>query len=202
VTEDADIGLRLARCGYRVSTISLPTYEEAPIRFRAWMRQRTRWFKGWMQTCLVHLREPLRLCDDLGFKGTLGFVAVQLGMILSALLHPIFLAVLAVFFIKPDLLGFSGPSWMLIFGVANLAAGYAAMIALASRTLAQRGLGRLEPALVALPLYWVLMSIATYRSLWELMTRPHYWAKTTHFGVLAAPRVSQAQLPRGGAKRA
>jgi cellulose synthase/poly-beta-1,6-N-acetylglucosamine synthase-like glycosyltransferase len=200
VTEDADLGLRLARCGFRVGTIARPTYEEAPVRFGAWMRQRTRWFKGWMQTCLVHTREPLRLCADLGFKGTLGFFAVQLGMILSALLHPIFLAALAAFFVKPDLFAGSQVSWLLILGIANLAAGYATMIALASRTLALRGLSRIEPALIALPIYWLLMSVATYRSVWELMMRPHYWAKTTHFGVLAGPRTQRRHRAVNAAK--
>ncbi len=149
-----------------------------------------------MQTCLVHTRHPLRLCADLGFKRTFGFVAIQLGMILSALLHPVFLAVLVVVAVKPDLLADSPFSWLLIFGLANLAAGYAAMTALATRTLALRGLSRIEPALIALPIYWLLMSVATYRAVWELITRPHYWAKTTHFGVLAAPQAQQAHALR------
>jgi hypothetical protein len=62
VTEDADIGLRLARFGHRVGTITLPTYEEAPVRFGAWMRQRTRWFKGWMR--------PVNYAFLLCFSGT------------------------------------------------------------------------------------------------------------------------------------
>lgn len=202
MTEDADLGLRLARCGHRVGTITLPTYEEAPIRFGAWMRQRTRWFKGWMQTCLVHTRQPLQLAADLGFKSTIGFVTIQLGMILSAMLHPIFLVALAVIAMQRGFVEASPPSWLVIFGVANLAAGYAAMIALASRTLALRGLSRIEPALVALPVYWLLMSVATYRALWDLVVRPHYWAKTTHFGVLASPKARSSNLDRAAEQRA
>jgi hypothetical protein len=48
VTEDADLGMRLARFGYRTAVISSTTYEEAPALFGPWLRQRTRWFKGWM----------------------------------------------------------------------------------------------------------------------------------------------------------
>ena len=61
VTEDADLGMRLARFGYRTAVIASTTYEEAPAKIGPWLRQRTRWFKGWMQTWLVHMREPRRL---------------------------------------------------------------------------------------------------------------------------------------------
>jgi len=186
VTEDADIGLRLARGGYRVGMITLPTYEEAPVRFGAWMRQRTRWFKGWMQTCLVHTRQPIRLCSDLGLKRTLSFIAIQLGMIISAMLHPVFLGLLIAVAADPALMAPRGggplTSWLFIIGLANLLAGYSAMTALAGRTLPLRGLSRIEPALIGLPVYWLLMSVATYRAFFQLLFRPHYWAKTTHFG--------------------
>ena len=56
VTEDADLGVRLARFGYRSSTLDTATLEEAPEALLPWLRQRTRWFKGWMQTLLVHTR--------------------------------------------------------------------------------------------------------------------------------------------------
>ena len=49
VTEDADLGMRLARFGYRTAVIPSTTYEEAPARLGPWLRQRTRWFKGWMR---------------------------------------------------------------------------------------------------------------------------------------------------------
>ena len=61
VTEDADLGMRLARFGYRADIIDSTTYEEAPADAGPWLRQRTRWFKGWMQTWLVHMRQPRRL---------------------------------------------------------------------------------------------------------------------------------------------
>ena len=92
VTEDADLGMRLARFGYRAAMIDSTTYEEAPARFRPWLRQRTRWFKGWMQTWLVHMREPRRLLRDLGLPGFLAFQLVVGGNALAALVHPLFLA--------------------------------------------------------------------------------------------------------------
>jgi cellulose synthase/poly-beta-1,6-N-acetylglucosamine synthase-like glycosyltransferase len=192
VTEDADIGLRLARGGYRVGTISLPTYEEAPVSFGAWMRQRSRWFKGWMQTCLVHTRHPLRLVHDLGLKRTCGFVAIQLGMVLSALLHPFFIVLLLAFAADPSAVlgredGMSTAALAAI-GLVNLFAGYIAMMILAGRTLRLRGLKRIAPALIWLPVYWLLMSVAIYRAFFQLLMRPHHWEKTTHLGLSAGFR--------------
>ncbi|MEZ5839102.1 MAG: glycosyltransferase family 2 protein [Hyphomicrobiales bacterium] len=91
VTEDADIGQRLARFGYRASVIASGTGEAAPGRLGIWLKQRTRWMKGWMQTYLVHMRAPGRLWRELG---PTGFIALQVmigGVVLSALIHPFFL---------------------------------------------------------------------------------------------------------------
>jgi glycosyltransferase XagB len=90
VTEDADLGLRLARQGWRVGVLASTTWEEAPPTLKTWMAQRTRWLKGWMQTYAVHMRQPITLWRELG---PLSFVWVQIvfgGGILSALLHPWF----------------------------------------------------------------------------------------------------------------
>ena len=94
VTEDADLGVRLARFGYRSTIVRSTTYEEAPVRYGAWLRQRTRWFKGWLQTWLVHMRSPGRLLADLGLVGFVSFQLVVGGSVLAALIHPIILAAL------------------------------------------------------------------------------------------------------------
>ena len=91
VTEDADLGMRLARFGYRCGVIDSTTYEEAPANIRRWLAQRSRWFKGWMQTWLVHMRHPLQLFQDLGFGGFVTFQAIVGGNALVALAHPAFL---------------------------------------------------------------------------------------------------------------
>ena len=74
------------------AVIGSTTYEEAPARVVPWIRQRTRWFKGWMQTWLVHMRHPLRIARELGLSGFLAFQLVVGGTVLSALVHPIFIA--------------------------------------------------------------------------------------------------------------
>ena len=96
VTEDADLGIRLARLGYEVSVINSETMEEAPVTWRSWRGQRTRWIKGWMQTYLVHMRRPVRLWRDLGAWKFTGFHVTICAMLVSMLAHPWFYVVAAL----------------------------------------------------------------------------------------------------------
>ena len=183
VTEDADLGIRLARGGWRVGVLPSTTWEEAPVRFDIWLRQRTRWLKGWMQTFLVHTREPRRLLSELGPAGFTGFMVLMGGMCLSALVHPWFFVLAAAdaasggLLAAPDTLVGRGIWWL---GVFNLAAGYLTGAALG--VMAVRRRGRLDMArhVVLMPVYWLLISIAAYRALWQLAVAPHLWEKTEH----------------------
>jgi len=137
VTEDADLGIRLARFGYNVTVLASTTWEEAPEKFNVWFGQRTRWMKGWMQTYLVHMREPARTRKELGFRGFLGFQALMVGLILSPLVHPIFyIALMLDYFSGNDLLSSteSHPtvalSWFFWIGFINLVIGYVSAIIL------------------------------------------------------------------------
>ena len=108
VTEDADLGTRLARSGYRCAVINSTTYEEAPPRFGGWIRQRTRWLKGFVQTWLVHMREPRALWQELGPRGFFAFQVMVGGTILSALVHPWFYVLLAGEMLGGNLLALPG----------------------------------------------------------------------------------------------
>ena len=183
VTEDADLGLRLARFGYRSATLDAATLEDAPLALGPWLRQRTRWFKGWMQTWLVHTRHPVRLARELGPRGLLGFALVGTGMIVSSLIYPLYVATVIEMLTNPVALwGDGGVLAAMLVGanVFNLIAGYLAMAVLSNGALRLRGRGDEARGLVLLPLYWLLMSIASYRAIFELALRPHYWAKTPH----------------------
>lgn len=182
VTEDADLGMRLSRAGCRIKTLSLPTYEEAPASLSIWLKQRTRWFKGWYQTWLVHNRRPLSLMADLKFKGSLAFHLMITGMIVSALVHPILL-----YFIGSRLYLATQSSVSAVLNnplfwldVTTISLGYCAFAILAWRTLHVRRLRRLWPSLWALPFYWLLLSAAAWRAVWHLIQRPHEWEKTPH----------------------
>jgi len=170
VTEDADLGFRLARFGGRAATISLPTLEEAPVRGYDWLKQRTRWMKGHLQTWLVLMRDPLRAANEMGW---ISFASVQLtlfGSLLASLMHLPILLWMSLGLVSP-LVSLEG--WhAAIFGI-----GYGSVIAAAWAS-REKGLSAL--GLLTLPLYWPLLSIAMIRALLEIRRRPHFWAKTPH----------------------
>ena len=185
VTEDADLGLRLARLGLRTEMLPSITWEEAPASARAWFGQRTRWIKGWMQTYLVHMRLPLRLLGELGGWRFFGFQVVFGGLILSALVHPLIFITAARQYANGSLFGapsspFEAGLWTL--SACNLAVAYLSAMALAAVAVAHRGGMRLVRSALGLPLYWFAISLAAYAALFELVRRPHYWAKTAHTG--------------------
>ena len=185
VTEDADLGIRLARNGWRIDTIARATREEAPAYLRPWITQRTRWFKGWMQTWLVHMRRPARLWRDLGPRAFGNFHLFVTGMLVSALVHPLLVASLVVHGGSAAWFGWAGPesAWhraLISLDAAVIAWGYLAFAIAGWRTMGLRGLVHLRPWLILVPIYWLLMSFAAWRALWQLQTAPSKWEKTPH----------------------
>jgi cellulose synthase/poly-beta-1,6-N-acetylglucosamine synthase-like glycosyltransferase len=203
VTEDADLGIRMARFGYRSGVIASTTYEEAPSRLGPWLRQRTRWFKGWMQTLIVHMREPRRLWREVGGAGAAAFYLLVGGTTVAALVQPFVLArIVASGFGGMAL--YSGPATS-IFGAlgwvhfVSLLAGYASAAMLALIGLKRRGLLHVARAFVALPLLWLLLSFAAWRALVQLLLRPHLWEKTQHGNARTSRRAARARLTDSGA---
>lgn len=183
VTEDADLGVRLARFGMRVGVINSTTWEEAPPTFRIWLGQRTRWLKGWMQTYVVHMRAPRRLLRELGWRS---FVALQVlmgAMIVSALVHPLFYLLLGYEVATGALLSSAddvGARVMWWLAVTNLILGYMSVVVVGAVAVLRRGRGRLAAHLVLVPVYWLAISLAAYRALAELVRAPFHWEKTRH----------------------
>lgn len=176
VTEDADLGVRLARRGMATETIDSRTAEEAPVRFRSWLMQRTRWMKGWMQTFIVHNSHPRELLRDVGLKGFLGFQIYVGSMILSGPLHTFFVgSLIATTLIQ----GLVLDVWFYLTCFVTLI-GYGGPAALAVAGLRRLGRSDLIAIHLLLPVYWVMHSIAGLRALHELLTRPYFWAKTRH----------------------
>jgi glycosyltransferase XagB len=179
VTEDADLGIRLARLGLRVRTLDSTTYEEATNTLPNWLRQRTRWLKGYMQTWLVHMRSPTQLMRNAGLGGFFGFQLFVGGTVLSALLNPVLWSIFALsFFVDIPVMGFlsathtlSGLSLLL----GNVLFAYLAMLGPY-----RRGWLDLSPFALLVPLYWLMISAAAYRALWQLIRDPWLWEKTPH----------------------
>ncbi|MCG6857498.1 MAG: glycosyltransferase [Salaquimonas sp.] len=181
VTEDADLGIRLARLGRRCGTITCPTHEEAPPIMSVWMKQRTRWLKGWLQTMLVHSRNPLRTARELGATGSLFFHLTITAIVVSMLIHPFFLAYLAWQLASFLVWGTHGGDTLLLgISLFNLVGGYTTYASLAHGVRQQSG-GRSSPIwLLALPVYWLLISVAGWRALYQLILDPFRWEKTPH----------------------
>jgi cellulose synthase/poly-beta-1,6-N-acetylglucosamine synthase-like glycosyltransferase len=182
VTEDADLGIRLARLGYEVRDLPSSTLEEAPGTFRLWMRQRTRWMKGYVQTAASHTRKPWSLLRQLGFWRFSGALALTWGVVLSALVYPLFTGLyVASWLAAPEQI--LDLPWTRTFNVCALTlllSGAASIFIPACVALNRRKLWRLMPWVLLLPLYYGLVSIAAWRGLWELAIAPFRWNKTSH----------------------
>jgi cellulose synthase/poly-beta-1,6-N-acetylglucosamine synthase-like glycosyltransferase len=173
VTEDADLGYRFAREGYRAGVIGPPTWEEAPVSFAAWLKQRTRWIKGHLQTWLVLMRNPARTWREMGPAAFTSMQLVLAGGVLAAFAHgPLAFIVLTAALSHYDLLGPAD------FALALSGYCVAMFAALSAAALS----GRLEHARAALtmPFYWPLSTFAAVLALVELVFRPHHWSKTAH----------------------
>jgi cellulose synthase/poly-beta-1,6-N-acetylglucosamine synthase-like glycosyltransferase len=191
VTEDADLGIRLYRLGYRAAALSSATYEEAPARFLPWLKQRTRWYKGWMQTWLVHTRRPRRLMRELTPAGAIAFQLFLTCNVFAALVHPFFMAGLCYSLLaQPPLRAVGAMGWEAPMFVATFLGGYASTIALDLVGLRRRALLAHAWVLALTPLYWFLLSLAAWRALFQLVRNPQRWEKTEH-GLAKNSRITE-----------
>jgi cellulose synthase/poly-beta-1,6-N-acetylglucosamine synthase-like glycosyltransferase len=181
VTEDADLGIRIGQKGYRVGVVDSTTFEEASCRAGQWIRQRSRWMKGYMQTLLVHTRRPLHFMHSIGPLGFLGFVFFIGGTVLAGLLNPVFWLFYAIWIVARaadfDPLF---PQFLLFLCLFNLLAGNGTFTYLIMLGPIRRGWLNLIPFSFTLFGYWVLISVAAYRGLWQLIRDPFFWEKTQH----------------------
>ncbi|MGB0912314.1 MAG: glycosyltransferase [Phaeobacter italicus] len=180
VTEDADLGVRLSRFGYRTDMLPTSTYEEANCRPWAWVKQRSRWLKGFMVTYLVHMRSPRLLLKQLGWRQFLGLQAFFLGTVGQFLLAPCLWSFWLI------TLGLPHPTAPLLPAGATYLAGvslvFFELLGLVIAITAACATGRRSLALWApsLIFYFPMGVIAVYKALYELILKPFYWDKTTH----------------------
>lgn len=178
VTEDADLGIRLAYFGYRTRILPSLTLEEAPISLRAWMKQRTRWIKGYIQTWLVYMRDPIALKGRLGLRAYYGFQFFVGAPALTFLLAPI---LWGVFIVAPlGLLPTRLSPYLLALCMISFIGGVAINWVYARAVLRIEKWDGMTSASAVFPFYWLLHSVACARALWQLARSPHYWEKTTH----------------------
>ena len=181
VTEDADLGVRLQRLGYGVQVLDSLTLEEANSDFVNWVKQRSRWYKGYLQTWLVHMRNPRRLVRELGWRRFIGLTFAIGSVPVLALINPVFWAATWLW-----ILGASGvvasllPPVVYYPGLACLVVGNFVGIYIGLLGIRVTGRPRLLGAVLLFPLYWLMMSIAAIRALLQLTVAPSFWEKSVH----------------------
>jgi cellulose synthase/poly-beta-1,6-N-acetylglucosamine synthase-like glycosyltransferase len=192
VTEDADLGVRLYKEGYKTAIVDSRTWEEANSRFGNWIRQRSRWIKGYMQTWLVHMRNPHKLVKEIGIKGFLGFQVMVLATPVIPLINPIYWIMIVLWYgWRADFIPqfFPGIIYYLsamelylanfFFIFSNIAGVYWVIHDMENKKQNFVSYRLVKYALLT-PLYWAMMSIAAYKAAWQLVTKPFYWEKTVH----------------------
>jgi len=181
VTEDADLGIRLARRGYETRVLDSVTLEEANSDVINWVKQRSRWYKGYLQTWLVHMRHPLDLRRDLGWRGFIGFSLFVGGTPLLSLVNPIFWTLTALWFlVHPAVIPLLFPTWLYYISLGVMVVGNVALFyswLVSSRIVGTR---HLVFAALIVPLYWMLMSLAVTKAAVQLISAPSFWEKTVH----------------------
>ncbi|UJW86654.1 glycosyltransferase family 2 protein [Devosia sp. SL43] len=191
VTEDADLGVRLAQEGYTVGVINSTTYEEANGVLPSWIKQRSRWIKGYMQTWLVHMRHPVQLYKSIGPVGFFAFHFFIGAPAFTVLLNPILWAITLLMFVTQTTpFGWLFPEPFGTMAVFNLVVGNLFLIYFGVVAALKRRYFDLVLVGLTLPFYWVLHSIAGYKALKQLISNPHYWEKTEH----GTSAITQANL--------
>jgi cellulose synthase/poly-beta-1,6-N-acetylglucosamine synthase-like glycosyltransferase len=197
VTEDCDLGVRLGRRGLRVAMLDSTTWEEAVPYPRPWVRQRSRWVKGYLQTYLVHMRRPLDLFKQLGRRGFVDFQLLVGASSLLLLINPLMWLLTAAY-----MAGKGTPLGTFIESLYQPAVYYPALLSLVvwnfvffycnAYVCVRHGFLDLTRYALLTPFYWLLMSVGAWMGLISLIRNPFYWAKTEH-GV-SLPRVGTSPV--------
>lgn len=182
VTEDADIGFRLVRAGGYMADLPYRTLEEAPATIRAWLKQRTRWHKGYLQTLISHLQAPRRMLREAGLASSTTLLALLLGTLLGMLGYPIFVTAAVVSWLEGSLFTVEEPLDVVLSALALVltVSGTCVVFLVPALGAWRRGAPALWRWLPLLPVYHLLGSLAAWLALYEYVDDRFAWNKTTH----------------------
>ena len=180
VTEDADLGMRLSRHGYRTEVMQSVTMEEANGQALSWVKQRSRWIKGYMVTWATHMQNPVALFKDLGLSGFLTFQLLLLGGVSSYLSIPLLWGLWIGVFGFDLQLNLGGTELLWQFAFYSMLFGQFIMLSVAISALYKRDKITLIPWIFTLPIYWPIGAFAGFKALYEVFFAPYYWDKTKH----------------------
>jgi cellulose synthase/poly-beta-1,6-N-acetylglucosamine synthase-like glycosyltransferase len=180
VTEDADLGFRLYRMGYRCAWINTVTYEEANYRLIPWVKQRSRWLKGFFLTALVHFKNPVKLHKEVGTRAVLSMLTSTIIPWVICPLAPIILPMWLLSFGFDLPLYSELPKWFTNTLVVTFIATEIMSLYLGFKATATAQHNHLKPWILTTIFYWPIASLASYKALFEIIVRPAYWDKSEH----------------------
>jgi cellulose synthase/poly-beta-1,6-N-acetylglucosamine synthase-like glycosyltransferase len=190
VTEDCDLGIRMFREGFAVKVLDSTTLEEANSDFVNWVKQRSRWYKGYLQTFLIHLRSPSQVTKEMSWKGVAHLSAFVGGTPMLAVMNPFFWAMTIVWFVAhPVFLLEIFPAPVYYVGLALWSFGNFLLWYLTVLTARHTMSSGLVLTAMLVPIYWIMMSMAATKAAWQLVVTPSFWEKTAH-GLTADPETS------------
>lgn len=193
VTEDADLGLRICARGYRTAVLDSTTLEEANSDPINWIRQRSRWYKGYLQTWLVHMRQPGQLIRTIGVGNFLRFNLLMAGTPVVAVLNMLFWYLTLVWFLgHPELVGAVFPWYVYFPALAALILGNAATFYMNVIALREDDRADLLIPALTVQIFFIMMSVAAIKGLYQLVRNPSYWEKTFH-GLAQSPDAEPAE---------
>lgn len=195
VTEDCDLGARLFMAGFKTAIIDSTTLEEANSNLKNWLRQRSRWIKGYMQTYLVHMRHPVRFLQESGIHAII-FQLVVGGKIAFMLINPLLWVLTILYFAMRATLGpmieALYPPIVFYIAVTSLLLGNFMYFYYYMIGSAKRGHWSVIKYVYLVPIYWLMTSVAAIVALYQLIVKPHFWEKTHHGLHLAKESLASA----------
>jgi cellulose synthase/poly-beta-1,6-N-acetylglucosamine synthase-like glycosyltransferase len=178
VTEDCDLGIRIFKNGYRTKVLDTTTWEEANSELKNWIKQRSRWVKGYIQTYFVHIRNPFKLIKKMGMKNFIHFNLIVGGNFFVLCFNPIAWVFLFNWIIFSHKIYFPNIFFLII--TPTLLFGNVVFVIINILGVLKRKWYNLIIPAIFIPLYWVLMSIGALKGLFQFFKKPHYWEKTQH----------------------
>ena len=181
VTEDADLGVRLHRAGYRTLIVDSVTWEEANSDFVNWTKQRSRWGKGYFVTWAVNMRHPVQLWRDLGWRAWMSVQLTLAGTYVTAVLNLLLWGLMVVWILgQPTAVAALFPPEIYYLALLELLLGNFFFVYVTLWCATESGAFGLARLALTYPAYWVMMSIAALKASFQLLTDHVYWEKTTH----------------------
>lgn len=179
-TRAKDLSLLQNKYEYNVSAMKTVTKEESPLYVKSWIRQRTRWQRGKIQTLRGMYANPPEnrlkrlhstIMSFIPHVSVISFTGVILSVYVFASGIPLPYPILI--FSYADLL---------CVGVYSAMQGMGYLKSIRGRRSRFRKLKALFIAMTT-PLYWILLYIADIRALkQEYVDKAIFWEKTEHFG--------------------